>query len=86
MNLQDYLDKMAELASERISQPEIAEELVKEQVFKHTYIPQRLDEVRMFTPCVFQNTYVQFVFRSFFTSEIFGKLKLGRKLSSFIVP
>ena len=46
MNQKDYLDRMAELAAERNAKGGVtAEEMVKEEVFKKTYIPQRLDEV-----------------------------------------
>lgn len=40
---------MAVLSAERniSGEPTTAEDLVKEEVFKQTYIPQRLDEVRI---------------------------------------
>ncbi|XP_057370440.1 serine/threonine-protein kinase RIO1-like [Daphnia carinata] len=48
-NIEDYLDRMASLSAERNFHGELtAEELVKEEVFKQTYIPQRLDEVMFF--------------------------------------
>lgn len=44
---QEYLDKMATLTSDRLARGQCtAEDLVQEEVFKQTYIPQRLDEVR----------------------------------------
>ncbi len=46
VEFQDYLDRMATVSSERNIQGEsTAEDLVKAEVFKQTYIPQRLDEV-----------------------------------------
>ncbi len=42
-NLDDYLDTMSARASERVDAT--AQDLVNEEVFKKTYIPQRLDEV-----------------------------------------
>ncbi|EFX72127.1 hypothetical protein DAPPUDRAFT_111070 [Daphnia pulex] len=48
-NIEDYLDRMATVSSERNIQGEsTAEDLVKAEVFKQTYIPQRLDEVMFF--------------------------------------
>lgn len=48
---QDYLDRMATVSSERNIQGEsTAEDLVKAEVFKQTYIPQRLDEVSVVRP------------------------------------
>jgi len=48
-NIEDYLDRMAELAAERNAKGGVtAEEMVKEEVFKKTYIPQRLDEVKFY--------------------------------------
>lgn len=41
---------MAAIASERHAQGDNAEDLIKEEVFKQTYIPQRLDEVRRIEP------------------------------------
>jgi len=48
-NIEEYLDQMAELASERnVNGGVTAEEMVNEEVFKKTYIPQRLDDVKYF--------------------------------------
>ena len=45
-NIEDYLEKMSNLAAERIATGQTtAEDQVDEEVFKQTYIPQRLDEV-----------------------------------------
>ena len=45
-HLQEYLERMSSLSAERNTLGDLtAEDLVKDQVFKQTFIPQRLDEV-----------------------------------------
>lgn len=45
-NIDEYLERMSSLSAERNTLGDLtAEDLVKDQVFKQTFIPQRLDEV-----------------------------------------
>lgn len=81
LNFQDYLDKMANFSADRMAQsePTTAEDLVKEEVFKQTYIPQRLDEVCR----IFNRTIISIIsfwyFQVVFYERDIRQVKAGEK-------